>query len=160
MPSLLPVLFYPDFFAQDFTLDAVREAPGETDRLILSLSGDPVTILPSPVAASVPAYAFRADKDRMELSIRVYKGTLKYYYPNYKDYYYLIYEDTAIHKSVGEFVDKDAGSRQQRRPATQRRTAPFSPSPQISGCRNSRPPARIKQDSSKSGKTASPMRKS
>ena len=108
MPSLLPVLFYPDFFAQDFTLDAVREAPGETDRLILSLSGDPVTILPSPVAASVPAYAFRADKDRMELSIRVYKGTLKYYYPNYKDYYYLIYEDTAIHKSVGEFVDKDA----------------------------------------------------
>ena len=42
MPSLLPVLFYPDFFAQDFTLDAVREAPGETDRLILSLSGDPV----------------------------------------------------------------------------------------------------------------------
>ena len=54
MPSLLPVLFYPDFFAQDFTLDAVREAPGETDRLILSLSGDPVTILPSPVAASVP----------------------------------------------------------------------------------------------------------
>lgn len=62
MPSLLPVLFYPDFFAQDFTLDAVREAPGETDRLILSLSGDPVTILPSPVAASVPAYAFRATK--------------------------------------------------------------------------------------------------
>ena len=108
MPSLLPVLFYPDFFAQDFTLSSVREASGETDRLILSLSGDPQTILPSPVSASVPAYAFRADKDRMELSIRVYKGTLKYYYPNYKDYYYLIYEDTAIHKSVGEFVDKDA----------------------------------------------------
>ena len=79
MPSLLPVLFYPDFFAQDFTLSSVREASGETDRLLLSLAGDPETILPAPVSASVPAYAFRADKDRMELSIRVYKGTLKYY---------------------------------------------------------------------------------
>ena len=78
MPSLLPVLFYPDFFAQDFTLSSVREASGETDRLLLSLAGDPETILPAPVSASVPAYAFRADKDRMELSIRVYKGTLKY----------------------------------------------------------------------------------
>lgn len=37
MPSLLPVLFYPDFFAQDFTLSSVREASGETDRLLLSL---------------------------------------------------------------------------------------------------------------------------
>ena len=41
MPSLLPVLFYPDFFAQDFTLSSVREASGETDRLLLSLAGDP-----------------------------------------------------------------------------------------------------------------------
>lgn len=129
MPSLLPVLFYPDFFAQDFTLDAVREAPGETDRLILSLSGDPVTILPSPVAASVPAYAFRADKDRMELSIRVYKGTLKYYYPNYKDYYYLIYEDTAIHKSVGEFVDKDARIKATKETCYTKKDGTFLPQP-------------------------------
>ena len=129
MPSLLPVLFYPDFFAQDFTLDAVREAPGETDRLILSLSGDPVTILPSPVAASVPAYAFRADKDRMELSIRVYKGTLKYYYPNYKDYYYLIYEDTAIHKSVGEFVDKGARIKATKETCYTKKDGTFLPQP-------------------------------
>lgn len=32
---------------------------------------------------------------------------LKYYYPNYKDYYYLPLEDTAIHKSVAEYVDKE-----------------------------------------------------
>ena len=44
----------------------------------------------------------------MELSIRVYKGTLKYYYPNYKDYYYLPFEDRAVHKSIGACVDKEA----------------------------------------------------
>ena len=129
MPSLLPVLFYPDFFAQDFTLSSVREASGETDRLLLSLAGDPETILPAPVSASVPAYAFRADKDRMELSIRVYKGTLKYYYPNYKDYYYLIYEDTAIHKSVGEFVDKDARIKATKETCYTKKDSVFLPQP-------------------------------
>lgn len=159
MPSLLPVLFYPDFFAQDFTLSSVREASGETDRLLLSLAGDPETILPAPVSASVPAYAFRADKDRMELSIRVYKGTLKYYYPNYKDYYYLIYEDTAIHKSVGEFVDKDARIKATKETCYTKKTASFSLSPRISGNRNLKLPAKIKQDFLKSGKTVFRCRK-
>ena len=33
-------------------------------------------------------------------------GTLKYFYSNYKDYYYLPEEDQAVHKSVGAYVDK------------------------------------------------------
>lgn len=41
------------------------------------------------------------------MSIRTYYGTLKYFYSNYKDYYYLPKEDTAIHKSVATFVDKE-----------------------------------------------------
>lgn len=129
MPSLLPILFYPDFFSQDFTLCSVREASGETERLILSLSGDPETLLPVPVSASLPDYAFRADKDRMELSIRVYQGTFKYYYPNYKDYYYLIYEDTAIHKSVGEFVDKTARVKATKETCYTKKDGTFLPQP-------------------------------
>ena len=34
-------------------------------------------------------------------------GTRKYFFPNYKDYYYLPLEDQAIHKSVGTYVDKE-----------------------------------------------------
>ena len=30
----------------------------------------------------------------------------KYFYSNYKDYYYLPAEDQALHKSVAQFVDK------------------------------------------------------
>ena len=42
-----------------------------------------------------------------ELSFRIpcFFGTLKYYYPDWKDYYYLPVEDTAIHKKVASFVD-------------------------------------------------------
>lgn len=32
---------------------------------------------------------------------------LKHFFPNYKDYYYLPAEDTAIHKSIGQFVEKE-----------------------------------------------------
>ena len=32
---------------------------------------------------------------------------MKYFYASYQDYYYLPEEDTALHKSVATFVDKD-----------------------------------------------------
>jgi len=40
--------------------------------------------------------------------VELYDGELKYFYPNFKEYFYLPLEDTAVHKSVGEFVDKSA----------------------------------------------------
>lgn len=42
-----------------------------------------------------------------KLSIQIYSNELKYFFPNYKDYYYLPEEDTSIHKSVAFYVDKD-----------------------------------------------------
>lgn len=39
------------------------------------------------------------------LQVPLYQGILKHFYSNYKDYYYLPLEDTAIHKSVGAYVD-------------------------------------------------------
>lgn len=46
MPSLLPILFYPDFFTQNFTLLDLKKAAGETPRLLLSLKGEEETVLP------------------------------------------------------------------------------------------------------------------
>ena len=42
-----------------------------------------------------------------KLSVQVYTDELKYFFPNYKDYYYLPMEDISIHKSVALYVDKD-----------------------------------------------------
>lgn len=41
------------------------------------------------------------------LTIPLYHGTLKYFYTNTKDYYYLPKEDMAVHKSIAEFVEKE-----------------------------------------------------
>ena len=144
MPSLLPVLFYPDLFRSGFHIELCGgKLP--VRRIGFSLPGRRSGNDPSGPGECLcpPPTLFGRDKDRMELSIRVYKGTLKYYYPNYKDYYYLIYEDTAIHKSVGEFVDKDARIKGNEGDLLyEKKTASFSLSPRISGNRNLKLPAK------------------
>jgi len=45
-------------------------------------------------------------EDKLTVRIPYYTGELKYFFDNYKDYYYLPYEDCAVHKSVAEGVDK------------------------------------------------------
>lgn len=39
------------------------------------------------------------------LLVNIFSGELKFFYDNYKDYYYLPEEDMAIHKSIASFVD-------------------------------------------------------
>ncbi len=46
------------------------------------------------------------NKTSAKLSVKLYEGTLKYFFENYKDYYYLPEEDTAIHKDIASSVDK------------------------------------------------------
>jgi len=130
MPKLLPILHYPDFFTGSFSLCDWKKAAGETPRVILSLECDPETNLPVPIGNSIPSYTCKADGCRIILSIRLYEGTLKYYYPNYKDYYYLIYEDTAIHKSVGEYVDPDAKIKATKETCYTKKSSSFLPQPE------------------------------
>ena len=49
----------------------------------------------------------RMAQDQFSMSVPVYEGTLKYFYPDYKNYYYLPMEDVAIHKSVSAYVEKE-----------------------------------------------------
>lgn len=42
-----------------------------------------------------------------KIRVPIYETELKYFYSNYKNYYYLPKEDIAIHKSVATFVDKE-----------------------------------------------------
>ena len=52
--------------------------------------------------ASIQAY-----NEDMSVYIKTLKGELKYFFENYKDYFYLPDEDEAIHKSIAQFVDKN-----------------------------------------------------
>ena len=130
MPKLLPILHYPDFFDQDFSLLELKRVSGESPRVLLTLCCEASTSLPVSIGASVPSYTLKADKNRLTLSVRLYEGTLKYFYPNYKDYYYLIYEDTAIHKSVGEYVDRDAKVKATKETCYTKKSGTFLPQPE------------------------------
>lgn len=115
MPLILPILNYPDFLEHPFRLAAQRileetELFGKKHHM-LELSCDSDYSIPVPFDACTPPVTCTAEDRRLTLTIDLYDGSLKHFYPNYKDYYYLIYEDTAVHKSVGEYVDKTARAR-------------------------------------------------
>lgn len=65
------------------------------------------TALPTEISYGANGCYFTGCKDEGKLRVPIYEGELKYFYSNYKDYYYLPKEDIAIHKSVASFVDKD-----------------------------------------------------
>ncbi len=63
-------------------------------------------VLPSSIGGSADGCFFKAEGDSATIRIPLYEAELKYFYNNYKDYYYLPSEDQALHKSVAQFVDK------------------------------------------------------
>ena len=67
------------------------------------------------------------EKNLLKFRIELYEGELKFFYPNYKDYFYLPLEDTAVHKSVGEFVDKSARVRATAKTCYTRKNGLFVP---------------------------------
>lgn len=112
MPVILPILNYPDFLEHSFRLTD-RQLLEETDILgnkhhILLLACESEYRLPVPFDADNPPVSCHAEDNCIVFTIELFEGTLKHFYANYHDYYYLIYEDTAIHKSIGEYVDREA----------------------------------------------------
>ena len=57
-------------------------------------------VLTSPDKISEPSVTLSLKNDIGILSCQVFRGILKNFYPNYKDYYYFPEEDTVIHKSL------------------------------------------------------------
>lgn len=73
----------------------------------LILSVQPKYPFPVRFENELPHAVLRVTPDQLLLEIHPEAGCKKFFYPNYKDYYYLPMEDEAIHKSVGAYVDKD-----------------------------------------------------
>ncbi len=64
--------------------------------------------LPADITCSANSCYFIGSDNEGKLRVTyLRRGKMKYFYSNYKDYYYLPQEDIAIHKSVAGFVDKE-----------------------------------------------------
>ena len=60
---------------------------------------------PSDLTFSFEDGKMTVHKNLCRIKLPLLEGTLKYFYPDHKNYYYLPAEDEAIHKSVGTYVD-------------------------------------------------------
>lgn len=132
MSELLPILYYVDFFesiknmpplhmrtdtqqqelSDALPLRAVKvqanyytDMDGTTKHEIfmkLALSCN----LPIPFKCNLDGVFLNVEGNTANLRIPLFEEELKYFYSNYKDYYYLPDEDQALHKSVASFVER------------------------------------------------------
>lgn len=63
--------------------------------------------LPKPLSTMCNGCYFSGEEKEGLLKVPIYEEEMKFFYSNYKEYYYLPAEDLAMHKSVSSFVDKE-----------------------------------------------------
>ena len=90
--------------------DSVLEtAPDYTgvpqDAVIFYLSAP--AVFPFPFSALRSGIFLHANGTKALLKIPLRSGTLPYYYPDYQNYWYFPAEDTAIHRSLAQYADKN-----------------------------------------------------
>lgn len=111
MLEILPILSYYDLFnnsikARRVQANYYKDVHGiDRKELVMTL----IFASPLPVAISAMARGchFKGEGHEGTLIVPIYEEELKYFYANYKDYYYLPTEDAAMHKSIASFVDKE-----------------------------------------------------
>lgn len=111
MLRILPILSYDDLFTKPVRAKKVqanyyKDVNGNTRKeLIMTLALE--SPLPKPVMAHASECFFRGEGFAAEIKVPILEEELKYFYSNYRDYYYLPAEDIALHKSVAGFVEKE-----------------------------------------------------
>lgn len=111
MIRILPMLSYCDLAAGKFRVskvhaDTYKDYNGQTQsEIIMNITLEqPV---PKPIASFAHGCYIKAEGSTATVKVPLYNEEMKYFYAGYHDYYYLPEEDTALHKSVATFVDKE-----------------------------------------------------
>jgi len=85
------------------------------------------TTIPKRVSFGNDIFYLTASNNSLKLRVKVYTGELKYFYSNYKDYFYLPEEDTSIHKSIAFYVDKNYRTKAKAANCYSKKTGMFLP---------------------------------
>lgn len=103
MPQISGILNYKTFFEKIDILSIDMKT--EDTKLIISFTYDNFAHLRKRISLSKNGIYLNAIGQKASLSIPIFYGTLKHYFKDYKNYYYLPKEDVSIHKSVAAFVE-------------------------------------------------------
>ena len=107
--------------SRDISLHGLSQSAEDTS----SAAARPVPGFSRDISLHGPAHK----KRRALLSARLFQGTLKFYFPDPENYYYLPAEDRAIHRSVAEFVAKAHRKKATKQTAYERCEGLFLPIP-------------------------------
>lgn len=51
-------------------------------------------------------YFVNIEENSITIKLNLFEGELKYFFDNYKDYYYILSEDQSVHKQIAKYIDK------------------------------------------------------
>ena len=126
--NILPILNYLCVFNGDFDLsklDICYDNDNELKEAIIECHS--YYNIPKRISFGNNTYYITWYKDKLKIKVPIYTGGLKYFYPNYKDYYYLPKEDYSIHKSVAFYVDKNFRTKANAANCYSKKTGRFIP---------------------------------
>lgn len=131
MPTILPILNYPDFLEHSLTLESqniMKElySDGTISHSLELVCKSSFSVPVSFSSARKPVFC-QVCSDTMTLTVQLYEGTLRHFYPNYKDYYYFPQEDQAVHKSFVSSSDKNKYTKAAAKNCYTRETGIFLP---------------------------------
>lgn len=124
--SLTIMVNYEAIVTSDFQVKSI-ELIEKNDGLDAVFAAELSLNLPKRISYGNDTYYFTAFNNMLKVKIPVYTSELKYFFPNYRDYYYLPVEDTAIHKSVAFYVDKNYRTRAKAANCYSKKTGTFLP---------------------------------
>ena len=111
MKYLLPLFSYRMLLSKDLSL--IKVSPGESlfekGTGSIAISCKLPLALPKPLNFSTSVGSISTDKNNSSIliiSLPYIEETLKHFFKDYRNYYYLPEEDRAVHKSVGCYVER------------------------------------------------------
>lgn len=102
MPALMSVLHYGDLGEMDFTIQKAA-----CDGTALQVLAKCDRHFPVPVQFGACGAEISVSDEQLRVCVPVIQRELFYFYPDYKDYFYLPAEGYAVHKKIAQFVDKE-----------------------------------------------------
>lgn len=111
MIDLLPILSYAEIFNGNYSITSTEEHQytsyqGELkNELIITLKND--YAIPKRLSCQKNDFYLIMNQDETKITVPITECELKFFYDDYKNYFYLPDEDIAIHKSVATFVEKE-----------------------------------------------------
>lgn len=107
MLKILPLLSYLDLISGKMTVSKVEITENDENSFYLLAFCTLAEKLPKTISLKLLNGYFTAGEDLCKIQIHGLFGTMKYFFKDYKNYYYLPEEDSAIHKSVAGYIDKE-----------------------------------------------------